>query len=50
MCVPSYIADVIYIPSTFEQLRTTSNGDCLRTLVDHLSTNVTNPTIVNALL
>ncbi|KAK8011441.1 ion transporter [Apiospora arundinis] len=45
-----YIADVIYIPSTFEQLRTTSNGDCLRTLVDHLSTNVTNPSIVNALL
>ncbi|KAK8029109.1 ion transporter [Apiospora marii] len=45
-----YIADVIYIPSTFEQLRTTSNGDCLRRLVDHLSSNVTNPTIVNALL
>ncbi|KAK8059393.1 calcium channel YVC1 [Apiospora saccharicola] len=45
-----YIADVIYVPSTFEQLRTTSNGDCLRTLVDHLSTNVTNPSIVNALL
>ncbi|KAK8106382.1 calcium channel YVC1 [Apiospora kogelbergensis] len=45
-----YIADVIYIPSTFEQLRTTSNGDCLRTLVDHLSTHVTNPSIVNALL
>ncbi|KAI1876863.1 uncharacterized protein JN550_000935 [Neoarthrinium moseri] len=45
-----YIADVVYLPSTFEQLRTTSAGDSLRQLVDHLSANVTHPAIVNALL
>ncbi|OTB06287.1 hypothetical protein M426DRAFT_9775 [Hypoxylon sp. CI-4A] len=45
-----YIAEVVYIPSTFEQLRTTSAGDDLRTLVEHLSNRVTNPAIVNALL
>ncbi|KXJ95284.1 ion transporter [Microdochium bolleyi] len=45
-----YIADVVYTPSTFEQLRTTAAGDPLRTLTDHLSRNVTNPAIVNALL
>ncbi|KAH7035642.1 uncharacterized protein B0I36DRAFT_421347 [Microdochium trichocladiopsis] len=45
-----YIADVVYTPSTFEQLRTTSAGDPLRTLTDHLSHHVTNPAIVNALL
>ncbi|ORY58146.1 uncharacterized protein BCR38DRAFT_448220 [Pseudomassariella vexata] len=45
-----YIADVVYLPSTFEQLRTTVAGDCLRTLVDHISAKVTNPAIVNALL
>lgn len=45
-----YIADVVHSPSTFEQLRTTSAGDALRTLTDHLSHNVTNPAIVNALL
>lgn len=38
------------MPATFEQLRTTSAGDDLRTLVDYLSTEVTNPAIVNALL
>ncbi|KAK6087579.1 ion transporter [Seiridium cupressi] len=45
-----HIADVIYLPSTFEQLRTTAAGDSLRHLVDHLAARVTNPTIVNALL
>ncbi|KAI1767255.1 hypothetical protein GGR53DRAFT_482761 [Hypoxylon sp. FL1150] len=45
-----YIAEVVYMPSTFEQLRTTSAGDDLRTLVDHLNAQVTNPAIVNALL
>ncbi|KAH6659412.1 hypothetical protein BKA67DRAFT_652642 [Truncatella angustata] len=45
-----YVADVIYLPSTFEQLRTTSAGDSLRQLVDHLAAKVTNPAIVNALL
>ncbi|KAI8632485.1 hypothetical protein F5Y19DRAFT_472518 [Xylariaceae sp. FL1651] len=45
-----YITDVIYMPATFEQLRTTSAGDPLRTLVDHLNLQVTNPAIVNALL
>ncbi|KAI0013045.1 hypothetical protein F4779DRAFT_613913 [Xylariaceae sp. FL0662B] len=45
-----YIAGVVYTPSTFEQLRTTSAGDELRTLVDHLANTVTNPAIVNALL
>ncbi|ETS83610.1 hypothetical protein PFICI_05486 [Pestalotiopsis fici W106-1] len=45
-----YIADCVFLPLTFEQLRTTSSGDCLRTLVDHLAENVLNPAIVNALL
>jgi hypothetical protein len=45
-----YIADVILLPVTFEQLRTTGAGDGLRTLVDHLSCNCTHPAIVNALL
>ncbi|KAI1394024.1 uncharacterized protein F4822DRAFT_33998 [Hypoxylon trugodes] len=45
-----YIAEVVYMPSTFEQLRTTSAGDDLRTLVEHLTVRVTNPAIVNALL
>jgi len=45
-----YIADVIQLPVTFEQLRTTSAGDGLRTLVDHLGRNCTHPAIVNALL
>ena len=42
--------DIIQLPSTFEQLRTTSAGDGLRLLVDHLSETCTNPAIVNALL
>ncbi|KAI1143095.1 ion transporter [Hypoxylon sp. FL0543] len=46
----AYIVEVVYMPSTFEQLRTTSAGDDLRTLVEHLSNRVTNPAIVNALL
>ncbi|KAL7628981.1 hypothetical protein AAE478_000499 [Parahypoxylon ruwenzoriense] len=45
-----YIAEVVCMPSTFEQLRTTSAGDDLRILVEHLSDRVTNPAIVNALL
>lgn len=46
----SYIGEAITLPSTFEQLRTTSVGDSLRVLVDHLSNTCTNPAIVNALL
>ncbi|RYP21656.1 hypothetical protein DL765_002117 [Monosporascus sp. GIB2] len=48
--ISRYIAEVVYSPSTFEQLRTTSAGDPLRTLVDHLTHSVTNPATVNALL
>ncbi|KIH88811.1 receptor-activated Ca2+-permeable cation channel [Sporothrix brasiliensis 5110] len=45
-----YIADAVVLPCTFEQLRTTSAGDRLRTLVTHLSITCDNPAIVNALL
>lgn len=45
-----YITDAVVLPSTFEQLRTTSAGDRLRTLVHHLSITCDNPCIVNALL
>lgn len=45
-----YVAESIQLPSTFEQLRTTTSGDCLRTLVDHLGRTCTHPAIVNALL
>ncbi|KAK8932246.1 hypothetical protein H634G_04725 [Metarhizium anisopliae BRIP 53293] len=45
-----YFTDVIELPSTFEQLRTTEAGNCVRVLVDHLGQNCTNPAIVNALL
>ncbi|KAG6017873.1 hypothetical protein E4U43_008427 [Claviceps pusilla] len=45
-----YFTDVIELPSTFEQLRTTEAGNCIRVLVDHLSDNCTHPAIVNALL
>ncbi|KAI0537429.1 ion transporter [Xylaria digitata] len=48
--ISSYIAEVIYTPATFEQLRTTSAGDELHNLVEYLSVEVTNPAIVNALL
>ncbi|KAF4990691.1 hypothetical protein FDECE_14273 [Fusarium decemcellulare] len=45
-----FFVDAIELPSTFEQLRTTAAGSCLRTLVDHLAATCTNPAIVNALL
>ncbi|KAH0490989.1 hypothetical protein TgHK011_002435 [Trichoderma gracile] len=45
-----YISEAIEMPSTFEQLRTTSAGTSLRLLVDHLSDTCLNPAIVNALL
>ncbi|KAF4967931.1 hypothetical protein FSARC_4624 [Fusarium sarcochroum] len=45
-----YFVDVIELPSTFEQLRTTAAGSPLRILVDHLAATCTNPGIVNALL
>ncbi|KAL1888105.1 hypothetical protein Sste5346_009792 [Sporothrix stenoceras] len=45
-----YITDAVVLPCTFEQLRTTSAGDRLRTLVTHLSITCDNPAIVNALL
>ncbi|KAK0636976.1 hypothetical protein B0T17DRAFT_613630 [Bombardia bombarda] len=45
-----YIADTVQLPSTFEQLRTTSAGDGLRHLVEHLGHTCTHPAIVNALL
>ncbi|KAI0970372.1 ion transporter [Xylaria arbuscula] len=48
--ISSFIAQVVCIPATFEQLRTTSAGDELHKLVDYLSAEVTNPAIVNALL
>ncbi|KAK5987979.1 hypothetical protein PT974_12115 [Cladobotryum mycophilum] len=45
-----YFVDAIEIPSTFEQLRTTAAGSCLRILLDHLDENCSHPAIVNALL
>ncbi|KAK0715564.1 hypothetical protein B0H67DRAFT_645298 [Lasiosphaeris hirsuta] len=45
-----YIAETVQLPSTFEQLRTTTAGDGLRTLVEHLNRTCTHPAIVNALL
>ncbi|OAA57087.1 receptor-activated Ca2+-permeable cation channel [Niveomyces insectorum RCEF 264] len=45
-----YIAEAVVLPCTFEQLRTTSAGDQLRTLVAHLRSTCENPCIVNALL
>ncbi|KAI0460108.1 ion transporter [Xylaria acuta] len=48
--ISSYITEVIDAPATFEQLRTTSAGDGLHSLVEYLSVEVTNPAIVNALL
>ncbi|KAB5572168.1 hypothetical protein GE09DRAFT_659989 [Coniochaeta sp. 2T2.1] len=45
-----FISEVVDLPSSFEQLRTTSAGDGLRHLVDHLSRTCTNPAIVNSLL
>ncbi|GJN76664.1 hypothetical protein PLIIFM63780_000150 [Purpureocillium lilacinum] len=46
----TYFYDAIELPSTFEQLRTTAAGNCIRVLVDHLNDTCTNPAIVNALL
>ncbi|KYK59160.1 hypothetical protein DCS_00290 [Drechmeria coniospora] len=45
-----YFVDAVDLPSTFEQLRTTSAGNCIRVLVNHLNDTCTNPAIVNALL
>ncbi|KOS23286.1 Calcium channel YVC1 [Escovopsis weberi] len=45
-----YIDDAIETPSSFEQLRTTAAGSCLRMLIDHLDENCSNPAIVSALL
>ncbi|KAK3358269.1 hypothetical protein B0T24DRAFT_520879 [Lasiosphaeria ovina] len=45
-----FIAESVRLPSTFEQLRTTSAGEGLRVLVDHLDRTCTHPAIVNALL
>jgi hypothetical protein len=46
----SYFVDEITMPSTFEQLRTTSAGNKIRILVDYLVSNVTNPALINAML
>ncbi|KAI1176807.1 ion transporter [Nemania sp. FL0916] len=48
--ISCYISEVIFVPVSFEQLRTTSAGDPLHSLVEYLSVEVTNPAIVNALL
>jgi len=48
--MPSYIAEIVDLPCTFEQLRTTGAGDGLRALVEHLVRSCTHPAIVNALL
>ncbi|KAL5330333.1 hypothetical protein ACEPPN_003860 [Leptodophora sp. 'Broadleaf-Isolate-01'] len=45
-----YFVDELHVPSTFEQLRTTSAGNKIRVLVEHLVLNVTNPALINALL
>lgn len=46
-----YFKEVIELPSTFEQLRTTTAGNCLRVLVDHLAQTCNkNEATVNALL
>ncbi|KAI6783326.1 Calcium channel-like protein [Emericellopsis cladophorae] len=46
----SFFTDVVDLPSSFEQLRTTSAGDGLMALVEHLGHTCTNRTIVSALL
>ncbi|PQE03679.1 ion transporter protein [Rutstroemia sp. NJR-2017a BBW] len=45
-----FFVDEIVLPSTIEQLRTTSAGNSIRILVEHLVDNVTNPAIINAIL
>lgn len=42
--------EIILLPVTFEQLRTTSAGAGVQNLVEHLSDTCRNPAIVNALL
>lgn len=44
------IIEVITISSSFEGLRTTTAGNGLRELVEHLADTVDNPAIVHALL
>lgn len=48
--LPRFFNDVVVLPVTFEQLRTTSAGEGLQNLVEHLSATCRNPAIVNALL
>ncbi|KAI3402112.1 hypothetical protein diail_41 [Diaporthe ilicicola] len=45
-----YFNGVVVLPVTFEQLRTTSAGQGLRILVEHLRVECSHPAIVNALL
>ncbi|TVY45355.1 Calcium channel [Lachnellula subtilissima] len=45
-----YFVDEITMPSTFEQLRTTSAENKLRILIDHLVVSVHNPVLINSLL
>jgi len=45
-----FMVNEIYLPSTFEQLRTTAAGNKIHVLVEHLVRNVTNPALINALL
>ncbi|PHH83926.1 hypothetical protein CDD83_2785 [Cordyceps sp. RAO-2017] len=45
-----YFVDAVDLPSTFEQLRTTAAGNCIRVLVDHLYASCSNPATVHALL
>ncbi|CAN8102347.1 unnamed protein product [Discula destructiva] len=45
-----YFNEIVVLPVTFEQLRTTSAGEGLQLLVEHLSDACRNPAIVNALL
>ncbi|KAL8409185.1 hypothetical protein RB594_007581 [Gaeumannomyces avenae] len=48
--VSIYMAEVVTLPCSFEQLRTTAAGDGLRSLVSHLTAECNNKAIVNALL
>ncbi|TAQ91658.1 hypothetical protein B7494_g111 [Chlorociboria aeruginascens] len=45
-----FFVNEITMPSTFEQLRTTSAGNSIRVLVEYLVINITNPALINALL
>lgn len=44
------MVEELVLPATFEQLRTTSSGNNVRILVDHLVATVRNPALINALL